>query len=248
MTPVMGRHSVMLNPDSVRRVTPPTTMTARTRTEESKSQCPTTGGEITGSGSCRWADAAGAAVAGSSSSAPFDEKKRGSSADLGGVVVVVDPRLENAAREYGRVQVRIRMGKETLDNGGLRVGWCRSLLRWRHGGRGRGTGSCRRVRTGTDKLVVLLGERRRALASGPSSIPRANTDRELCRTVNRGPVGVTGCCRRRVLARHGPNTACFALNRHVLIHHSKSHAIIASGSFVYCRCAHASRGILIFRT
>jgi hypothetical protein len=48
-TPVMGRHSVMLSPDSVSRVTPPTTMTAMTRVEESKSQLPTAGGESTGS-------------------------------------------------------------------------------------------------------------------------------------------------------------------------------------------------------
>jgi len=48
-TPVIGRHSVMLSPDSVRRVTPPTAMTAMTRAEESKSQFPTAGGEITGS-------------------------------------------------------------------------------------------------------------------------------------------------------------------------------------------------------
>jgi hypothetical protein len=67
-TPVMGRHSVMLSPDSVRRVTPPTTMTAMTRVEESKSQFPTAGGESTGrccaSGCCPWA-------------LPFEEKKRG---------------------------------------------------------------------------------------------------------------------------------------------------------------------------
>ena len=39
--PVMGRHSVILRPDSVRRVTPPTTMTAKTRVEENISQLPT---------------------------------------------------------------------------------------------------------------------------------------------------------------------------------------------------------------
>ena len=63
----MGRHSVMLSPDSVRRVTPPTTMTAMTRVEESKSQFPTAGGESTGSccasGCCQ-------------SALPFEEKKR----------------------------------------------------------------------------------------------------------------------------------------------------------------------------
>ena len=47
--PVMGRHSVMLRPDSVRRVTPPTTMTAKTNAEETKSHRPTTGGASTGS-------------------------------------------------------------------------------------------------------------------------------------------------------------------------------------------------------
>ena len=82
----MGRHSVMLSPDSVRRVTPPTTMTAMTRVEESKSQFPTAGGESTG----RW-------VAGS---VPFDEKKRGSKADLGRAN---DPGLGNSANEYSRV-------------------------------------------------------------------------------------------------------------------------------------------------
>jgi hypothetical protein len=68
-TPVIGRHSVMLSPDSVRRVTPPTTMTAMTRVEENKSQFPTAGGESTGS----WA----------ASSVSFDEKKRCSVTDLG---------------------------------------------------------------------------------------------------------------------------------------------------------------------
>jgi hypothetical protein len=47
--PVMGRHSVMLRPDSVRRVTPPTVMTAKTRVDEKRSQRPTGGGERTGS-------------------------------------------------------------------------------------------------------------------------------------------------------------------------------------------------------
>lgn len=46
--PVMGRHSVMLRPDSVRRVTPPTTMTAKTNVEEKRSQPPTAGGANTG--------------------------------------------------------------------------------------------------------------------------------------------------------------------------------------------------------
>ena len=129
----MGRHSVMLRPDSVRRVTPPTTMTAMTRTEESISQFPTAGGDSTGSCSNCWADAVAAAGV---SSAPFDEKKRVSSADLGRVVVVmVGPRLRNAAREYFRVHVRIREGVRTcarvekgpLHVGSLRIDWCRSL-------------------------------------------------------------------------------------------------------------------------
>lgn len=44
----MGRHSVMLRPDSVRRVTPPTTMTAKTNADEKRSQRPTAGGANTG--------------------------------------------------------------------------------------------------------------------------------------------------------------------------------------------------------
>ena len=39
----MGRHSVMLRPDSVRRVIPPTTMTAKTSVDERRSQRPTPG-------------------------------------------------------------------------------------------------------------------------------------------------------------------------------------------------------------
>src|ERR1700691_5260307 len=48
--PVMGRHSVILRPDSVRRVTPPTTITAKTNADEPRSQRPTDGGESTGKG------------------------------------------------------------------------------------------------------------------------------------------------------------------------------------------------------
>jgi len=47
--PVMGCHSVMLNPDSVRRVMPPTTMMANTSVEDKSSQRPTAGGDRTGS-------------------------------------------------------------------------------------------------------------------------------------------------------------------------------------------------------
>jgi hypothetical protein len=112
----MGRHSVMLSPDSVRRVTPPTTMTARTRTEESKSQFPTAGGDITGSCWLCCCCADDDADDADNSSAPFDEKNRCSSADPGKAVVVVGPELENAAREYGRVQVRGRVGARVEKN------------------------------------------------------------------------------------------------------------------------------------
>ena len=67
---MIGRHSVMLSPDSVSRVTPPTTMTAKTSTAEPSSHPPTDGGESTGS-----------SLAGIS--AAFDEKKRGSNARRG---------------------------------------------------------------------------------------------------------------------------------------------------------------------
>lgn len=49
MIPVTGRHSVMLSPDSVSRVTPPTMMTAKTNADEKRSQLPTAGGANTGS-------------------------------------------------------------------------------------------------------------------------------------------------------------------------------------------------------
>jgi hypothetical protein len=42
--PVIGRHSVMLKPDSVRRVTPPTTITAKTKVDDKRSHRPTEGG------------------------------------------------------------------------------------------------------------------------------------------------------------------------------------------------------------
>jgi len=45
--PVIGLHSVILKPDSVRRVTPPTTMIPKTKTEEAMSHLPTErGGRI----------------------------------------------------------------------------------------------------------------------------------------------------------------------------------------------------------
>lgn len=46
--PDTGFHSVILRPDSVRRVTPPTTMTAKTRAEDRSSQRATGGGERMG--------------------------------------------------------------------------------------------------------------------------------------------------------------------------------------------------------
>lgn len=66
-TPVIGRHSVILRPDSVRRVTPPTTMTAKTSTDDNSNHPATGGGESTGSS----AASAGAAEA-------LAEKNRGS--------------------------------------------------------------------------------------------------------------------------------------------------------------------------
>lgn len=68
--PDTGFHSVILRPDSVRRVTPPTTMTAKTRAEERSSQRATGGGESMGrlfSGSDGSADEGAAA-------APVEEK------------------------------------------------------------------------------------------------------------------------------------------------------------------------------
>ena len=47
--PVMGFHSVILKPDSVSRVTPPTTTVPNTNTEEKSSQYPTEGGDNGGS-------------------------------------------------------------------------------------------------------------------------------------------------------------------------------------------------------
>lgn len=50
MTPVMGCHSVMLNPDSVKRVTPPTTMIPMTSVEDIMSHIPTDLGASIGGG------------------------------------------------------------------------------------------------------------------------------------------------------------------------------------------------------
>lgn len=79
--PETGRHSVILRPDSVRRVTPPTTMTAKTIAEDARSHIPTGGGDSTGSSATAWADWA-----------EFDEKKRGSNG-----------RLTDASPESGRL-------------------------------------------------------------------------------------------------------------------------------------------------
>src|SRR6266702_1889103 len=91
-TPVMGRHSVMLSPDSVSRVTPPTMTTAMTSADESRSQFPTAGGESTGS------SAAGRVTV------PLEEKKRGSSADA--VEETLGQDLESLMNEYGRAATR----------------------------------------------------------------------------------------------------------------------------------------------
>lgn len=66
--PVIGRHSVMLRPDSVRRVTPPTTITPYTSTEHRSNQRPTAGDASTGTSR---------ACAAAASKVAFDEKKRG---------------------------------------------------------------------------------------------------------------------------------------------------------------------------
>ena len=67
-TPATGFHSVMLNPDSVSLVTPPTTMTPNANMEHTISQRPTEGGDKTGS-SADWSTAAW--------KVEFEEKKRG---------------------------------------------------------------------------------------------------------------------------------------------------------------------------
>ena len=60
--PAIGFHSVMLKPDSVRRVTPPTTITAKTNPADPINHPPTPGDDSTGS----WA------------ALTFEEKNRGS--------------------------------------------------------------------------------------------------------------------------------------------------------------------------
>ena len=52
--PVIGLHSVMLRPDSVRRVTPPTTITANTNQADPISHFPTPGGDSTGNLFASW--------------------------------------------------------------------------------------------------------------------------------------------------------------------------------------------------
>jgi hypothetical protein len=63
--PVIGRHSVMLKPDSVRRVTPPTTTIAKTKVEDIMSHIPTERGARMGNGGV------------DDASAVLDEKNRG---------------------------------------------------------------------------------------------------------------------------------------------------------------------------
>ena len=65
--PATGRHSVILRPDSVNRVTPPTTITAKTKAEEVRSHIATGGGESTGS-----------SAASTEAEEALDEKNRGS--------------------------------------------------------------------------------------------------------------------------------------------------------------------------
>lgn len=69
--PDTGRHSVMLRPDSVKRVTPPTTITANTRVEDASSHIATGGGESTGN----------SAAEGKAEDA-LEEKNRGSKVGL----------------------------------------------------------------------------------------------------------------------------------------------------------------------
>mgnify|MGYP007051632478 CR=1 FL=1 len=83
MTPVIGFHSVMLRPDSVRRVTPPTTTMAKTRVADAMSHPPTTGGARVGSGA-------------SAAACPFSAALEDSAV---GVVVVVDDLAEEWNRE-----------------------------------------------------------------------------------------------------------------------------------------------------
>ena len=64
--PVIGFHSVMLKPDSVRRVTPPTTITPNTNPADPRSHLPTPGDDNTGNWLMSWVALA------------FEEKNRGS--------------------------------------------------------------------------------------------------------------------------------------------------------------------------
>jgi len=64
--PVIGFHSVMLKPDSVRRVTPPTTITAKTNPADPINHPPTPGEDRIGNWSVSWVALA------------LEEKNRGS--------------------------------------------------------------------------------------------------------------------------------------------------------------------------
>lgn len=78
---MIGFHSVILKPDSVRRVTPPTTMTAKTRAEDANSHIATGGGVKVGSSSglveCDDFPLSPTSSASRDTDA-FEEKKRGS--------------------------------------------------------------------------------------------------------------------------------------------------------------------------
>lgn len=75
---MIGRHSVMLKPDSVRRVTPPTAMIAKTRVEENRSHFPTEEEGRAGKGST------GAGAVGPDEVKRDCRRRRGSSVGKGG--------------------------------------------------------------------------------------------------------------------------------------------------------------------
>ena len=80
-TPAIGFHSVILKPDSVRRVTPPTTITAKTRAEDANNHIATGGGVKVGSSSAlvEWEDDSRLLAKSAARDADaLEEKKRGS--------------------------------------------------------------------------------------------------------------------------------------------------------------------------
>ena len=77
--PEIGFHSVMLSPDSVRRVTPPTTITAKTNPADPINHPPTPGDDSTGNWPMPWVVLV------------FEEKNRGSKrVDLRAVSVTAE--------------------------------------------------------------------------------------------------------------------------------------------------------------